>query len=274
MNKKAIFLPLFVFISILILTTLFFVINSINKDREDLVGLRAVTLTRLYDEVDKQKLFINLAAQQSSDNALISLDKNGGISESSSCQKTPTNLVEQESYTIFNTCDTKIQEEFNYQLRLELKKFFTNYQSRYNQINFINKYDLQEREEFFQLKDNTSDAYNTFYTNTIKNLEVQSIQLEDNKLNLKFNEIVYPIEGSENSVYNFEPQSIINSKDLSIYSEIHNTLNNNCVKKDFEICQSKIKEQFPRTTLSKAGEIVKLDIPHGQRAIKIAFSNT
>src|SRR3989344_981874 len=131
MNKKGVFLPLFVFVTIFILLTLLFIINSEENKKNDLVGLRAISIIKTYDEIEKINIYFELATKYAEKNTLKVLAENGGYSEES-CEKTKSDLLNKETFILLETCphfiegdlfDLKPEQEFNKQLKKEIKNF-------------------------------------------------------------------------------------------------------------------------------------------------------
>src|SRR3989344_6075486 len=147
-NKKGMFLPLFIIIIPIILAALLYVMSQTEAQKEDLVGLKAINLIKLYDETEKIDLYLDLSSKYSNKNTLKSLAANGGYSDDNRCEKTEATLLEKESYVIWNTCPIlNLNQEFLIQFKKELKSFINNYQSVYSNTNYKWFFDVEKETE-------------------------------------------------------------------------------------------------------------------------------
>jgi hypothetical protein len=266
MNKKGIFLPLFVFMTILILSILFYTIRGAQEQKQDFIGLRAIKLVNLYNEIERSNLFIDLAARRAIIESFKVIEVNGGFSEDAACQKTKFDLLEKQSYVIFNTCKPiTIDSEFRKQFEKELKNYLSLYESDYTQS-------LNPPFYFKQLKlEDTKEAYKKLYSDKIKNLQITELVESENEFKITFQELSYEIEGADGNLL-FNPKTKTKIPDLNIFTKIHNAISSYCIGKLYASCEEKIKEQFPVSTIVNAEGLVKLSIPNGENSIKIAFT--
>ena len=68
-NKKGVFLPLFVVLYIVILGGLLLVMKEAASNKEDLIGLRAVNMLKADDEIEKAMLYLDLSSKYASSNS-------------------------------------------------------------------------------------------------------------------------------------------------------------------------------------------------------------
>ena len=82
-GKKAVFLPLFVIATFVILGTIFYTITNEKINREDLtIGRDAAVLMKIYDEGDKINFFLETSLKYSEEKALNELYDNAGYRNS------------------------------------------------------------------------------------------------------------------------------------------------------------------------------------------------
>src|SRR3989344_5086277 len=160
MNKRGIFLPLFVIITALILSVLFYTVKTAVDEKQDLIGLRATNLVKLYDETEKINIYLDLSAQYSSDKSARILAENGGYAENNRCEKT------QDGYVIWNTCPVLNPSlEFETQFKKELKFYVDKYNSSYKNRDY---------KKSFEMEHNETLNYNNIYTESVRNSNIIS----------------------------------------------------------------------------------------------------
>lgn len=264
-NKKGIFLPLFVFATIFILGVLFYIIRTTESEKQDLVGLKAITLGKLYDETEKTMLYLNLAAEYSSDKAAAELAENGGYSTNNRCEKT------EEGYVIWNSCPVlNPSEEFAEQLKKELKNYIIKYESSYKSTDFQNMFGLARPPNLLNIEipAGIDDVYNYIYTRNVRNSNIITNDYIDNNLFISLSDIIYPIENSGSSTLILKPKIKVSRLDTSLYGKIYNTVRSHCINKEFLECENNIKNKFAKATITQNEKSIKINIPIGEQTIK------
>jgi len=262
LNKKGIFLPLFVFSSIVILGVLFYVMNTTEAKKEDFVGLKAVNIIKTYDEAEKINLYLDLAAKYSYENTLKNMAENGGYSSEAKCEKTQPNLIDQEPYVIWNTCPVlNPDKEFELQFKKEIKDYINKYESSYIGLNYGE----------LNLK-SPGISHNDIFTKALQDTNLLNIENSENNLIVTFSDIDLQIENTESSKITIKPKTKTQKPDIRIYEELYTLVKNYCIKKEFEECQGKLSKIFSNIELKKESEIIKLKLLKENYSIKIAFN--
>ena len=73
-NKKGIFIPMFVIFTAVILGVIFYMMYNQESMKNDLVGLRASSLLKAYDEEEKISFYLDLATYYSNNESLRKLE--------------------------------------------------------------------------------------------------------------------------------------------------------------------------------------------------------
>lgn len=258
LNKKGIFLPLFVFFSIAVLGMLFYIMQTTESKKEDFIGLKAINIIKTYDEAEKINLYLDLATKYSYENAIKNLAENGGYSADTKCEKTQQDLVDQEQYVIWNTCPVlDSNKEFKNQLKKELKIYLTKYESSYIDLDY-EELELEKPEK----------SQNQIFTETVRNTNLLSIE---NSI-LTFSDMDLYIENAENSKLTLKPKTKTTKPNFKTYEELRTLVKNYCIKKEFEECQDKLSKIFANIEIKKENEVVKLSLPQDNYNIKFAFN--
>ncbi|MBS3168784.1 hypothetical protein J4216_06665 [Candidatus Woesearchaeota archaeon] len=276
MNKKAIFLPMFAFLTVFILLSLLYVIHDTEAKKSDLIGLNAITLLKLNDELEKNQFYLDLAVNQASKNALKKLADNGGYS-SSRCEKTKTDLIDQDQYILLETCPAlKLEEEFKIELKEELKIYITIFESTYQEINLEESFGLKTT-EFFKLtpkivKINEEYSYKNLYAEAFRISNITNIEKQEDKIIITLTSIVYPIEKTSGSTLTLKPKTKTQIPDFKVYDTVYSSIMNNCLKQEFQTCKEKLIQEFPGSELVQSQNLIKLKIPTDLGIIKLAFN--
>ena len=227
MNKKAIFTPLLLVVTIVILGMLAFTILKLDKYYEENINLGAISaqIIKTYSEGEKAQLFLEQAADYSKEISLNAINKNSGYKKE--CQGiTPK----------WNDCSSlNIENDFESLLAENIVTYLKNYQS-YSNINY-------QSTGFY------SSIYqiNKDYTNLINNLEIESIKKENNNLIITSKPVTYSIEGDTQELpKKYTTLFIVKTEypDFSIYYKIYNTLKT-CKISEKDMCQTTVKRINP-----------------------------
>ena len=247
-NKKGQFFPLFVVVIPVILAAILLVMSMTEAKRDDLIGQRAGSIIKVYDEAQKIDFFISLSAKHAEKLTLKELAKNGGYNKNNRCEKTEIDLVNQEQYVIINTCPVlDVNEEFTKQFKNELKSFFEMYTTSYSNVDLNSKYQKAVREA-----------------------NILEITAKDKDLLITISDISLDIENTQDSAIKLTPKIKIKNPDLKVYDKLYAIINTSCINKDFSSCSSKIKAEFPSAQVYQDKELTKINIPLDEYEIKLA----
>lgn len=255
---------MFVIVNILIIGALFITMQSIENDRQDLVGLRAVHLMKSYDEAEKMNLYLDLASKYASRKTMKILAENGGYNEEADCEKTQKTIIDQEQYIILNTCQIlNPEKEFEAQFKKELKLFVENYKSSYAQTGYA---------ELFGIREAKQTDYNGLYTNAFRNSNMINSEDSDNNLIIILSDISLPVEAAENSFINIKPKTRIKKQDFKVYGRLNLAIRNSCINKSFSECEQNLKQKFQKIQVQKEENLVKVSLQKEDFVIKLAFN--
>ncbi|MBI2148746.1 hypothetical protein HYU23_03630 [Candidatus Woesearchaeota archaeon] len=272
-NKKGIFLLLYVGIYIFILGALLSVINTAENNKVDFVGLRAINIIKVNQESDKANMYLELASKHSYKEALNKLAENGGYYELNRCEKTSKTTTEQEEYVIWNSCPVlNPSASLVEQIKRELKQYLNIYQSNYYKTELENQFDITKTEKFYEeIPEGVRDAYNYLYTKNIQNTNIIKVEFSNEDVIITFSDIAYLIENDEPSYITSKPQIYQESSSLSIYEDIYNSINNNCINKEKQECENEIKKDFKKIQINNFNNLILVRLPTKTGTIKFAF---
>ncbi len=263
MNKKGMFLPMFVISSIFILSALFAAMWSAEKEKNDLVGLRAVNIIKIGDEIEKIGLYLTLAADYSMPKTISALDANGGYSEDNTCQKTQKTATDQEEYVILNTCPLLDQKkEFGQQLKKDIKSYIDKYESSYRKT---------EHQSFLWTLEEDKTDYKKMYTDLVRTAALEDLGETDEGFSIKISALSFPVEANTESKILVHFAVDRKYPNLELYNELQQFAAVNCIKQDFLLCQYTIKKQFAKSEISKEDNLIKVKI-HAQDSSVIKFA--
>jgi len=277
-NKKGIFLPLFVFTTIFILGALFYVINTTESKREDLVGLKAITLLKTYEEKEKTLDYLDLGIKYASKNAMKSLANNGGYAKKNQCKKIERDILDPEEYILWNTCPVlNLEEEFKEQIKEEVNEYLATYESSYTEIDFEKLFGLSIYQKLGIIpevvKANvTEGVYNSIYTENIRTTKIDTLEPVQEGYILSLSTISYPVERSIESFIAFKPKLKIKKPDFSEYLSLYQSIEQNCIKKEVVQCKTELKAKFPTSEVKQSKDLLKISLKIKTGTIKLAIN--
>ncbi len=259
MNKKGVFLPIFVIFTAVILSVLFYIISTTEANKQDLVGLRAVNLIKNYDESEKINIYLDLSAKYASKETWETLANNGGYSENNRCEKTG------DGYVLWNSCPVlNPSQEFISQFKNKFKNKINKYESKYTQLDYKNDLNMENPE--------TQIKYAQIYTENVNNSNIINTEFSGSKLIITLSDVNLPVESAEGSVLVMKPLTSTTRPPLSVYRDLYYTIQENCIDKEFSECQSKLTQYFPTINIVRSGELIKVDLETNKGNIKLAFN--
>ena len=284
-NKKGIFIPMFVIFTAVILGVIFYMMYNQESMKNDLVGLRASSLLKAYDEEEKISFYLDLATYYSNNESLRKLAENGGYSESNSCEKTQQNIIDRETYVILNTCSVlNPYLEFKEQLKKEIKNYTSKYQSTYKKTDFQELFDLEKIKEksgrvppgvppesgrtYYE----AGDSYNEVYTKNVQEVSILSFGDVGSKILINFSDLILPIENDQLARITLKPRTSVSKPDFSLYRRVYQTLQTNCSQKSMQECKEKLKAEFPEIILEQENNILKVKLSSPQGTIRFALN--
>ena len=274
MNKKAVFLPLFVVVTLIILSTLTFTISQTKLHRQDKVGAKALSILKSYDEGEKDLFYLEQSSKISSDNVLNELYFNGGYSHSNSCQKIKGSdglfILLDESCGTFN-----IYNNFFTGFKKELPDYLKNFYSTYEEAS---KPKNEEINGFWGWLANTpkiveserGSIFNAVSTNDIQNIKITDISNNNKNLILSFSDINLKIENSLQSNYTIHPKIELENVDLDFFNKVYEFIASNCIKQKIEDCTSKLDLNFKAKTVVE-NNIIKVKVSNKNYTLRFAF---
>lgn len=281
LHKKAvtppsIFMIMFIFIVVLILSSLYVVIRDAEASKTDLVGMNAITLTKTYDETEKTMLYLDLAAKHASNQAKEILAENGGYSENNRCEKTLTTNSEQIPYVIWNSCPTlNPTEEFVKQFKQEFETFVAAYQSSYEQTDFSEEFGVMDYDYRppIDVPAGIDDVYNYVITQNTRSSKLMGIQQNNNNLVITLSDIQLAVENSPTSVLVLRPQLRVDIQDLSLYGGLHEKISENCINKPSSSCKSSLEQTFPGIKVETSQELTEINLQTNNGEIQFVFNS-
>jgi len=264
-TKKAdIFMPMLVLVTLVAYVTLALVILNNNQERlkEIPVGLQAVSTLRVYKEIDNADFYAQKAAEISQVQTLEILGKNAGYPEKNSCKKIDQTLTELQ-YIIFDKTCGEFNSNINYKSQFEttLSNYLKKYQSQYTTTeNLEEKPLIDQIKSFFS---QTIDIKDDLYLKTTSTAFVQSLTLKENEIttssqSISFEPKKYPLEFSTyNSFIEHQIKFQLPGVILTDYNNLYETLFK--CKESKDTCEAIIKQQFPKATVIKANELLKIN---------------
>ncbi|HLC58242.1 MAG TPA: hypothetical protein VJI68_00105 [Candidatus Nanoarchaeia archaeon] len=267
MNKKGIFFPLFVFITIFLLLTMLYVVNDEESEKNDLIGLKAVNIIKLQDETEKIQSYLDLSTKYAANEALKKLAANGGYSEGR-CKKTQKDLINTEEYIILETCpELNINNEFNSQLKEEIKQYIKIYETSYIEADLEKYYGLGIYDYVSSLTKPEELTFNKQYTEKVR--ETNVLEIKDSVV--YFSEIDLQIENTTDSFIKLSPKIKLQKQNFEIYNELYLEIKENCLQKETTKCEGSLKIEFPEITIEVENELVKINLPSKLGKIRLAF---
>ncbi len=275
LNKKGFFLPAFIILTIFVLVTLASVINQSALKKDDLIGIQAVTISKLDDESTKILFYLDQATKISTDEALQTLAKNAGYSEGR-CETTK-DLIDKDSYPIINTCPVlNPEEEFKTQLKKDLKEYLKIYNSTYTTMDYKKIFNIDIYQKLDLIPETVSpeigDFYNYAYTKKVKESNILNIEKLSNNLIITLTDLDLPIENSPQSIMTIKPKTKTITPDLSVYKDIYSLIKSNCINKEFDECKSNINRIFTNAIITKSNDLIKIQLESNIGTIKLAFN--
>ena len=227
MNKKAVYTPLLLIATIIILGMLSYTIIKLNKYYEENINLGEISsqIIKTYGEGEKAQLFLEQITDYSKEISLNKINKNSGYKEE--CFGIATK---------WNDCPTlNIENDFEFLLGENIKGYLANYQAYAN----INYPSAGFYSSVYQINKN--------YTSLINNVEIESIKKENNNLIITSKPVTYSIEGDTQELQKiYTTQFIVKTEypDFSIYYKIYNALKT-CKKDQKDQCLTSLKSINP-----------------------------
>ncbi len=250
MNNKGLFLPIFVIVVLVAFSALAYNIKQTKASRQDVIGLKAASIMKVYDEEQKINVYLDQSLKYSKDSAIKELYSNTGYPANNKCRKIPESSGDR--FIILDKSCGNFNPESNFKgiLTNNLKPYLQNYKSTYKQF--------REGDTNIQ----------TISTSNVNSVEIKEITKDNQDLVLTFSDMELKIENSPESSYKFSSKLTIKNLDLTILDNIYKALAGNCVKEEPEICKSKLKNIFSDITFTEQGNFLKIII---NNQIKLAI---
>lgn len=272
MNKKAAFLPLFVIVTLVILSLLAYTISITKLSRNDKIGMSSLSIIKSYDEADKDIFFLEQSLKLSSDKIVSQLYANGGYLENNNCKK----LRSSSAYVLIDSsCGSfDIDSNFINGLNPELETYLKNYQSTYEEFNYADLFG----DKFFKVFNLVPDAptvsergsiFRTVSNNAVQNSKIIKTELKDDLLLVSFSDISLKIENSLQSSYVIHPKIAIKNPNLDFFNTVYKKVAINCIQKKPEDCALSLSNDFEAKT-SIQGNIIFVDISVDSNVLKFA----
>lgn len=204
MKKKAQFMPLFIIFLIVVLSILAYTMYRHNEYQESIkLNLEGATTFKIYGLAEKNKYYLEKAAEISKLKAIQELELNTGYLQGQCTNSLITNKI------LWNTCPKlNVEEDFKTLFKEEFKKYIENQNPPYDISEFETSLNLEE-------------------INKIEPI----IKIENTDLIIEFNEFSYNLDYQNNPKYNsfsikYTPNLLISIKspDLLIYKQICDVL--------------------------------------------------
>jgi len=264
MNKKGVFLPIFVFSVFIILGLLYSTIAYEKLKREDMViGLKASNLIKAYDEGDKINFFLEQSLKQSERKALSELYSNSGYKKGS-CKDLGSFPILDSSCGEFNP-----EKNFEDLIKKEINEY--KYKSTFEETNIIKlgnllltKISILPEIE----KGLGSDFYKAISENNVNKADIENIEEKDNNLIIQFTEIELKIEGSLQSAYTIKPEFKL-SNNLLFLNNFYKTIAENC-RISQEECENNLKRIYSDISIEKQNKFLKIAINKDRYILKAA----
>ena len=276
MNKKAFFLPLFIIVTLVTLSSMVFVIETTKLGRQDIVGLQAVSIIKAYDEAEKIQIYLEKSVEYSSENAIDELYLNGGYPYNNKCRKIPS-IESEPRYIILDKSCTKFspEENFNEILKSNIKEYRKQYKSKYKTFNELPVKGSKILESIGIIPEHVipeqGEIIASISEKNTNNIELKYIEEKDNKLYLTFSEIELRIEFSPESYHKFIPKAVIKNPKLEIFDSLYKAVSENCIKKIKEECMIKLKNIFTNIEIEEQNNILKIKLPYESSNILFAI---
>lgn len=273
MNKKAFFLPIFIVVTLMFLSSLVFVIETTKLGRNGIIGLEAVSIIKIYDEAEKIQFYLEESAKDSSENALDELYLNAGYQNNNKCRKIPKTESEPRYIILDKTCgEFNIEENYKGLLKNNLNEYIKKYKSSYKTFNKLPVKNSKLLESLNlipeQIEAEQGEIINSIAAKNTNNAEINSITINDN-LNLEFSEIELRIEKSPESYHKFTPKVSIQKPNLEIFNSIQKAVSENCLNK--EECKLNLKNTFANIEIKEQNNILKIKLPYENKQIYFAL---
>lgn len=231
MNKKAVYTPLLLVATIVVLGMLSYTIIKLDKYYEENINLGEISsqVIKTYGEGEKAQLFLEQAAEYSKEISLNKINKNSGYKNECS-GITPK----------WNDCPSlNVENDFESLLAENIKTYLKNYQAYKNLKTVYSNYELQND-----------------YTSLVNNLEIESMKKENNNLIIKFKPVTYSIEGDAKELpKKYTTQFIVKTEypGFFMYYKIYNTLKT-CKKGQKDQCLTSLKSINSEITAKSLSE--------------------
>lgn len=275
MNKKAIFLPLFVIATLVILTTMAFTISQVKIFRQDdKVGVRAVSLLKTYDEAENDLLYLEQSLKFSKDSVLDELYANGGYLKINNCNKI---VGDDGFYTLFDSScgEFSVNDNFFNGLSSEFSIYTNNFKSNYNDF----KLDIASTEWFLFwspgvpkiVESERGSIFNRVSTEAVKNIKISDMTNKNNILSIVLSDINFKVENSLQSTYTVHPKFEFNDVDINFFNKVYKLVAVSCKNKEASDCILKLKERYD-VIASSSGDVVKVKVLNNGRIFRFAVN--
>src|SRR3989344_4466163 len=170
LNKKGMFTPLIIILTLIFLTSLAFIISQ-NKERLEVnIGESSSNIEKTYTDELKINLFLNEAIKQTIEDIEEQIETNGGYA----AQKCSIDNLE-ETYIIWNTCqelnpEKEFKEEFDKKIKLYTASFNIFLEKYYFNRKLLESEKLKIKEKY------PKTTY--FFKNNLLYFELNNLRLE------------------------------------------------------------------------------------------------
>lgn len=271
MNKKAVFLPLFVIVTLVILVLLSYTITKVKLSRQDKVGIKSLSIMKAYDEGEKDLLYLEQSLKLSKTLVMKELYDNGGYLSSNSCQKIKDNG---DMYVLIDdSCNNfDIDNNFLIGLNNEFSSYIVNFRSTYEEFNPKNSFSSSAF-NFLGLVSDTivserGGIFKTYSENSVKNSKI--IGFDKDKSIVTLSDLNFKIENSLQSSYIIHPKIYLGTNDLINFNKVYQFIALNCINKEPNECVSKLNSEFKALT-SVNRKIIIVKIPVNDHILKFAI---
>jgi len=268
MNKKGFYLIFFVIFSIVVLLALLAAIMKANNSHDKIVGLDSLYLSKIYDEGEKIKFYLDRSVSLSESNAIEVLKSNAGYA-TPSCPKFGDYVL------LSSDCgDFDPEKSFEIAFSSQLKNYLSSYSSTYIDVNLQNIYESNTKDKafgsFFRFSESVPKTISPerSFVATYSESQVNSASFVLEKDIISFNELSFKTESLKDNTYSIAPKYKLENIDLEIYDRIYAVLASSCMSKTVKNCIQAINKEFGiYAEAIFGGNLVRADI----NGIKIAF---
>ena len=268
MNKNGFYLIFFAIFSIVILSVLLVSIMKANTSHDDdIIGLDAVYISKIFDEGERIKLYLDYSVKFSKNKAADILMVNAGYTVESTCKKI-------EDYVLLSPDCGQYDPSRNFEkvFSNELNNYKKAYISVYSDVDIQRIYEQRFKDKIFgdlfrssRIISDTIAPERSFIAVYSEKQVSDSFFIIGSNI-ISFSDIKLMIESSANSAYTITPKYKFEDADLEIYEKLYQVLAEGCVANSVDNCAKTVEKDIGAITYID-GNVIKMDI----RGLKVAF---